>query len=416
MSNGTAVSKLDAPSDDEIQQIRRHGSALVAQRKEALELAAQIEGLEWGSGNSVVRGSRFSPGTRQAFATFCIVTRANPMTHVDVLGGRPYLNVNYWQDLATQHPLYHHYEQREIGENAEKQLRAAGLTEDADAILRERIQWNPPAGMASVVVTDIYRFTNQAPIDQIRAGDLEPEPYLIKISECNWAGGKSGDPVGNSNPSLTARSRSFRRAAVKAFSAWTQQYEAQIQRAEEAIEAEFEIITEENGNGHRALAAGPQVVAADGEPERATATRARPLPVEGEPEPARQEVQQQAEEPEQPAQQEFDRDDARKKIMATFNDAGIKDRKAWAKERDLPLSTNEWTREQFAWAWRQLVDPVRDRVTEKANAAGLLLEDLSLSANGQAKIEYLKHWLAVEKLLDEKVAENAPAADDDGDL
>lgn len=395
-SNAVAVRpEQQVPSDDEIAGIKRAGQALVAHQKEVAAIARQLEGLKWGN----VSGSALSVQTRNMVAEFCRVTRANALVHLEILGGRPYLTVKYWEDMVTSHPLYHHYEQREIGEEAEKQLRAAGLVEDANAMLRERIQWNPPAAMKSVVVTDIYRFSNQAPMEGIRAGKIDPTPYLIKISECNWAGGKNNDPVGTANPSLTARSRSFRRAAVKGFPAWTQQYDQQIAKAEAIIEAEFEVI--EAAELSR-LPSGPQAVGtADGEPSRASAEGARPLPVEGEAPKAEPQQRPAAQPSPQPPVEEFDRDDARKKIMATLRDAGIKDRKEWARANGLPESTAEWTREQYVRAWHLLVDPAKERVLAKLADQDLNLEDVALQVIGQAKPDFLKHWLAIEKHLDE---------------
>jgi len=431
----TAVA-LRGPTDDEIEAIRRRGSVALAQRKEVQELAQQIEGMQWGAGTSVMKGTAFTAATRQAFAQFCLITRANPLVHVDVLGGKPYLNAQYWADHANQHPLFHRYEQRDLSPSVEQAFRdrakrhreaakqVAGTIEETDRIRRaldaedaaddiamERARWSPPAGVAVVIETTIWRISNSAPLDAIRAGNVSVEPYLIEIKECNWAGGKAGDPVGNNNPGLTARTRSFRRAATKAFSAWNATYDQQIQRAEEAIEAEFEIVQEDAVTRER-IAAGPQVVStAQGEPERGDPRRARALPVDGEPERAvAVEVVQEAEVV--PTSPSFDLKDARARLFATLNDAGHKGaaRKTWAAANGFPESTGDWRPEQFDQAVEVLTAPVRDRVLARVKELGENLEDVALVTIGQARPEFLKHWNALDAAL---VNTAAPAADDD---
>jgi len=349
------------PSDDEIEGIRKAGAQVAAYKKEVKKIYQVIEGLEWGSGNSAVKGSSLSPQTRYAMAEFCRITRANPQYHVDVLGGKPYLNANYWEDLINSHPLFHHYEQREISKATEDVLRqralrhrelateleAAGdaegaakrrakafdLEEEAEDIAMARAHWDPRETATAVVETTIYRFINQAPIEAIQRGEIvEFEQYLIAVAECNWAGGmgrtmadaKKYDPIGDANPSTTARTRSLRRAATKSFSAWMQQYDRQIEKAEHAIEAEWEIVQEDKRQERASLPSrsGPQAVStSNGEPEAANASGARPLPVDGEdtpePAPTPEPAEDAAEDP------EWDATDARKRFFATLRAAGI---------------------------------------------------------------------------------------------
>lgn len=331
-ATGTALAALNrqAPTDDEIQAIRSKGRAVAAYQEEVRTIRTTLEGLEWGSGSSVVKGSEMSPKLRHVLAEFCFITRANPLMHVDILGGKPYLNSQYWEDRINSDPYFHHYEQREISPSTEKALReraakhrelaaklqgeeaakrlavALDLEEEADDVAMARSTWSAPEWPTSVVETTIVRFMNNTPIEKIRSGEIvEFDRYLIRVAECNWAGNRpkvtkerrngggsysyDPDPIGNEEPAKTARTRSLRRAAKKAFPAWMTQYEEQIRKAEEVVEGEWEVIREDQRQERAALPAstGPQAATTgSGEPSAANAEGAREMPVEDATEPA----------------------------------------------------------------------------------------------------------------------------------
>ena len=233
---GTAlVAPTDAPTDKAIESLRSRGAVAVAFAKERNDLARTIAGTEWGRGMSMQ--------TATLVAQYCVITRANPVTQVDILGGKPYLNVNYWAERIISDPAYVGHLQREITEGAEANLRqiakdhraaaeglegedaakqlakALELEAEASDIAVARANYNPPKKVTSVVETQIRRFMNQAPLDKIKSGEIpwkEAQNWIITVSECNWAGGQEKDPVGNSHPEKTARSRSLRRCATRA--------------------------------------------------------------------------------------------------------------------------------------------------------------------------------------------------------
>lgn len=423
MTNGTSVARRDPPSTAEIESIRKAGGAMLAEQREVRELAKQIAGMEWGSGKSLVAGEGFSEATRLAIAQFCRVTRANPMTHIFVLGGKPYLNADYWADLVASDPHYIRYEQRDLspgvegalrerakrhgaianqleqagkpGEAAERRARAIDLEEEADDIALARAQWSPPKDVQVVVETTIFRFMNQAPMEAIKRGDItDIERYIVPVRECNWAGGKSNDPVGNSNPATTARTRSFRRAAVKGFAAWMERYAESIERAETVMEAEWEIIVEDRESDAARLPSedGPQAVSTSGgEPGAANPAGARPLP--GDPEPSEPEEAPE-EAPIEMTSPAFDAADARKRLFATLRDAGIADerRKDWASEHGLPRSTKQWGQAEYQKAQDILVGPVKEQVNAAVGGDLDRLEDLSLKLLGKSLPDYLKDW------------------------
>lgn len=432
---GTAVAtreppKLQAPADPEIERIRAAGQFLVERARERRDLDKMIQGLQWGD----VAASTLSPQTRYAIAEFCEVTKANPITHLYVLGGRPYLNAQFWYDLVTQHPMFHHADEpRELSKATEQSLRdraklqrevAAGLEgadkskrlaraldleDEADRIAGDRQKWGAPPEAKAIFETTIWRFVNQAPMEKIRSGDItDLSQYLVPVRECNWAGGVQGktDPVGNSNPALTARTRSFRRAAVRAFSAWLQPYAERISRIEEIVDAEFTIVGQDQRAAQAALPRGdePQAVRTGGEPEAARAEGAHPLPVEG---PAAREPQPEREQ-EQPAEEEYTeaqkKDDAAK-FFATLKDAGHggDKRKAWMVANGLGDTTKTWDRAGWQKALdaadRLLVEPVRVEVRAMAAELGVDLTLLSRELIQKSEPAFLREWNAVRARL-----------------
>lgn len=320
MSIAPATQLPQAPTDEEIEQIKSRGKQLIAAKKEANEVFRVLEGLEWGAGTQLVKGSALSEMTRYALAQFCVVTRANPLVHLDILGGRPYLNAQYWADRINSEPLFIQYYQRDISKRAEAALRERGAAhrrvaeslpqnsaeaaerirlalefeDDADNVALARAQWGVPEWATCAYETTIEKFIPATPIEKIRSGELlDWERYVIKVTECNWAGNKpekkkrdggsyDADPVGNAEPEKTARTRSLRRCAVRSFPAWMAGYEEQIRKAEEVLEAEWTEIKTGQRIERAALPApgGPQSVRTGaGEPsaQRPTAA-AEPLP------------------------------------------------------------------------------------------------------------------------------------------
>jgi len=326
-----------------------------------------------------------------AFAKFCYLTKANPMIHIDVLGGGPYLNAEYWSDKMNSDPTFIRYEQFPIDRGTEakwreraKRLRAqaselkdlepqraadfigkAQYAEDkADWVEEQRIQWEVPDAAPSAYLTDIYKFGNHAPLEKIRSGEIQDfDRYVVKVSEANWAGNKSSDPVGKAEAEKTARTRSLRRAGVRAFSAWLQQYEQEISKVENAMEAEFEIIMDERAEERASLPSSdePQAVStSQGEPSVAQEDEAQDLPSatdpaveEDIPAPEISEEEQSLDEPEP-----FDRGDWHRKYFALLKEAGIDERKPWQVDNFLPESVTEWEPHHYKTACRLLEEIV----------------------------------------------------------
>ena len=431
---GTAVAERTTPSEDEIAQIRRAGQLRKERKKEIRETARALKGIQFGG----IDGAHMSQETRWQVAKMCQVTGANPLTHIDILGDRIYHNADYWSDVLTTHPRYHRHEQREISESTETTLReqaakkearseevlekadaldsdelrreakqlyqeALDLRAEADDLELARSKYGVPEWATDAVETTIYKIAQSAPLEDIEAGEVDVEPFLVTVSEANWAGGKgeykdehhpnnksfSRDPIGDASPAKTARTRSLRRAARRAFSEWMEPYQEQIERAEEAAAEDFEVLRAE-----AASRPGPderQAIAAEsGEPEATTEDGASELPVtngdesdgtpsggEEEPEPAP--PQASATPPEgdgedEPSTEELiDRE--RRAYFANLRDGpGIEDddeRHAWQEEHDLPASTTDWSLEQWRRANSILTAEAKASYKQACNALGV---------------------------------------------
>lgn len=263
---GTAVAAAAHP---EVEAIRSAGARAVAQRDEVRRYVKMIEGGEWTTGTGVVKGSALSPATRQMFAEFCIKAGANPYYHVDLLGGKPFLNEKYWSDRINSDPQF-------------VEWRPVNISDSPTA----RAEWGIPAWAEAAYVVEIDKLANFAPLAKIRSGEITDwRAYVVTTREANYAGGKKAgkpDPVGNENPGKTARTRALRRTAAKAFPIWCSEEEERIRRLEDAVEAEFTVIATDFRAERAALppADGPQALRVGaGEPMAAPleAVQAQPL-------------------------------------------------------------------------------------------------------------------------------------------
>lgn len=432
-TTGTAVVLPEIP-ENAIEQLRQRGAAEVAIRKEMTKIYKQIEGAEW--------GAALSKNARAMIAELCQITKANPMLHINILGGKPDLNAKFWADLAANHPAHVRHEQRDLSpsvdallrqqaqrhfdrarplpdgaEKVERLARAFALEEQADAIERDRAGWSPRETATAVVETTVYRYTNQA-MALLAQGKVPAAWEIVAITECNWAGGfgvqqrpkKNGgafavsDPIGDADPGKTARTRSLRRTLEKAYSAWMGPYSAQLQKVEEYMEAEFTIVEDARPRGASLHIGAGQPERADEHVDEQTG------------EVITQAAATQAELPttEAAAGDTFDYDDARKKLMATFTDAGLKGepRKAWMAEHGLPDSVTKFTPDDYRRAWRLMVDPVREQVTAMAGDG---LEDLALSVLKKAGPEYLRDWKLLLSVLENQRAGEAEGEAQQGD-
>lgn len=310
--SNTALARTDQDLSEggkqEVQAIRQAGALAVERQRAINNTTRQLAGMTWGAGYGAVKGSDLSGATRYAIAQLCDLTGANPALHLFILGGRPYLNADYWAERTAGQARFVRFEQNNLSTAHIEEVRriadqaaADGDEEEAVKLRRrsrflamQRSHYSPPEWAIEVYETVIYRYHESAPLAAIISGQVDGKPWIEQVSECNWAGGKprgktrdgkefDADPVGNAEPSKTARSRSLRRCAIKAFQSTLGPIEGELRKLENAIEAEFTVIQEDRAEERAALPAsdGPQAVRIGaGEPEAARAEEAEPLPVQ----------------------------------------------------------------------------------------------------------------------------------------
>ena len=141
-------------------------------------------------------GKEISPISRAAVVRYCLEIGADPVRHVHMLGGTVYLNAAFWMDLVASNPKFLRAETRFVHQD-----------DRADAEEQERrkaqrlVYGVPEKALGAAVVTLFYDGRG---------------PFI----GVNWAGAKDSDPVGKQEPTKTAETRAYRRAAMKAEPAW----------------------------------------------------------------------------------------------------------------------------------------------------------------------------------------------------
>lgn len=160
----------------------------VRQAEMVRQVAAALAETGW--------GKDISPMARAAVARYCLEIGADPVRHVFILGGNVYLNAEFWRDLVASNPKFLRPEVDFIHEDKR--------TNETERTRRRelRIQYGvPEEALGAAIVTLHYEGRG---------------PFL----GVNWAGARSSDPVGKSEPTKTAESRAYRKAAMKAEPAW----------------------------------------------------------------------------------------------------------------------------------------------------------------------------------------------------
>lgn len=157
-------------------------------------------------------GKEISPVSRAAVVRYCMEIGADPVRHVHVLGGTVYLNASFWMDLVAANPKFQKSETRFI--HADPRC----STEEADRRRVERVTYGVPEDVKGAAVVVLF-YDGRGPFVGV-----------------NWAGthGAKKDPVGDAEPTKTAESRAYRRAAIKAEPAWFRGH-PQLQAAEQLL-------------------------------------------------------------------------------------------------------------------------------------------------------------------------------------
>ena len=142
-------------------------------------------------------GKDVSPVGRAAVVRYCMEIGADPVRHVHVLGGNVYLNAAFWMDLCAANPKFLRADPPEFIHDDDR-----ASPEERERRKGRRIELGvPEKALGAAVVTLHY----------------EGRGPFIGV---NWAGAKDNDPVGKQEPTKTAETRAYRRAAMHAEAAW----------------------------------------------------------------------------------------------------------------------------------------------------------------------------------------------------
>jgi len=198
---GTSVATADGQKADALETSLLENAKTPEERALAFRLASQarqskmirdvaVACAETGWGKDV------SPMSRAAVVRYCMEIGADPVRHVHILGGTVYLNAAFWMDLCAANPKFQKAETRFI--HADPRC----TPEEAERRKAARVDLGvPEEAMGAAIVTLFY----------------EGRGPFVGV---NWAGAKSSDPVGKQEPTKTAETRAYRRAAMKAEPAW----------------------------------------------------------------------------------------------------------------------------------------------------------------------------------------------------
>jgi hypothetical protein len=191
MSESTAVTHTPFGAS-----LRAEAEARIAENKAKNRMATAIRGTIW--------SKDLSAEGVYALAEYCRQNNLDPLRHIEVLGGKPYLTATLFEERAA--PLIQSgalvpHEPEFI--NADPRLDQLAVSGDAWAIdestrrMRARIMHGVPEKAAAAVV---YRITVSA------TGQT--------VVGVNWCGGgvRQRDPVGDNEPTKTAITRAGRRA------------------------------------------------------------------------------------------------------------------------------------------------------------------------------------------------------------
>jgi hypothetical protein len=157
-------------------------------------MARQIANESW--------GKNLSPHTQAAMARYAMEAGLDPVRHIDVLGGRVYINAAAYMDRLAADPEFEGVVFDPISDNAE-----------------ERARWGVPDFARAVFLVTIRHRGRE-------------------FQEIGYAPKRANDSVGKEFPAEKARTSGIRRAARMAVPMWTQKMEQQFESVEALLSTE----------------------------------------------------------------------------------------------------------------------------------------------------------------------------------
>jgi hypothetical protein len=214
----------------------------VQQQRAVAEMAAAIAETSW--------GQKVSPLLRAQITRYAFEIGADPARHLDVLGGRPYLNAAFYMELVAVDPGYLRSETQFIHDDDR------ATPEDREERKGQRVTFGVPEGVKGAAIVTLYFKDGRGP-----------------HKGCKWSPSNKNDPVGTEFPVLTAETRAWRKAATKAVSPWFSTH-PMLAKIEALVEGQ------ELGEGKTTLPPGGPGRVALAEPEPiALAPIAHPQPI-----------------------------------------------------------------------------------------------------------------------------------------
>lgn len=165
-------------------------------------------------------GKEISVSARAAVVRYCLEIGADPLRHVFVLGGNVYLNAEFYRELVAANPKFLRDEVDFIHDDTR------ATKEERERRAQLRVEYAVPENAPGAAIVTLH-YAGRGP-----------------FIGCNWAGAKEKDPVGKAEPTKSAQSRAYRKAAMKAEPAWFKTHPG-LAAAEEII-AQGRIIEEPN--------------------------------------------------------------------------------------------------------------------------------------------------------------------------
>lgn len=208
-----------------------------------------IATMEW--------GAKLTDAGRAAFARYCLELGGDPLRHVDILAGGPFINGDYYRDVIAANPAFHHADDpiwihddprlklcvlcgEPFGDKPDHGHGSELVTEENTRRLNERvaramkrIDEDVPESDAAACILLLHYSDGRGPfkgIGRARGGDVtrkrkDGSQYTT-----------SADPVGQESPRETAETRAWREAGEKAEPVWFRNHSSKKEAAAEMIE------------------------------------------------------------------------------------------------------------------------------------------------------------------------------------
>lgn len=156
-------------------------------------------------------GNKISPAARAAVARYMLEIGGDPARHCYVLGGNVYLNAEFYKELCAANPKFLRAETDFIHDD--------DRADEAERARRRglRVKWGVPEAAPGACLVTLFYDGGRGPFQGV-----------------NWAGVRDADPVGKADPTKTAETRAYRKAALKAEPAWFRTH-PKLTRAEEVL-------------------------------------------------------------------------------------------------------------------------------------------------------------------------------------